>query len=141
MKYWKWKILTNLLVLSSIFNISNAQKIIDCNPAINPPTVIAPSDKPETRYPIAAPGKMACAIASPVKLICRSIKNTPTGVAPTDTAMQPKSARRMKPKSAKGATTKSQIMPPSFHRHVACRCKPHTSAAHGTGFPTSEPLP
>ncbi|MEJ6753625.1 MAG: hypothetical protein QNK57_00435 [Flavobacteriales bacterium] len=29
MKYWKWKILTNLLVLSSIFNISNAQKIIE----------------------------------------------------------------------------------------------------------------
>ena len=38
--------------------------------------------------PIAAPGKIAWAIASPVKLMRRSIKNTPTGAAPKDKAAQ-----------------------------------------------------
>ena len=80
-------------------------------PAISPPTVIAPSERPATRKPTAAPGRIAHAIASPVRLMRRSIRKTPTGVAPTETAMHPISARRMKPKSAKGWTRSSHIMP------------------------------
>ena len=34
---------------------------------------------PETRKPIAAPGRIACAIASPIRLMRRSIRNTPIG--------------------------------------------------------------
>ena len=48
-------------------------------PAISPPAVMANSESPETRKPIAAPGRIACAIASPTRLMRRSIRNTPTG--------------------------------------------------------------
>ena len=40
---------------------------------------MANSDKPPSRKPIAAPGRMACAIASPIRLMRRSIRNTPIG--------------------------------------------------------------
>ena len=86
-------------------------------PAISPPMVIAPSERPATRKPTAAPGRIAWAIASPVRLMRRSIRNTPTGVAPTEIAMQPISARRMKPKSGEG-------LDDEFPHHAALR--PHT---------------
>ena len=50
-------------------------------PATRPPRVIAGSDSPATRKPTAAPGRIACAMASPVRLMRRSIRNTPTGAA------------------------------------------------------------
>ena len=71
-------------------------------PAISPPAVMANSERPETRKPIAAPGRIACAIASPTRLMRRSIRNTPTGPAPSASASVPTSARRMKANSTKG---------------------------------------
>ena len=69
------------------------------------------------RYPIAAPGSIACAIASPVKLMRLNIKKTPMGVAPTDTAMQPINARLMKPKFENGSIKISQIMQQFSHKY------------------------
>ena len=39
--------------------------------------------RPENRKPIAAPGRIACAMASPTRLMRRSIRNTPMAPAPT----------------------------------------------------------
>ena len=55
-------------------------------PAIRPPPAIANRLKPASRKPIAAPGRMACAMASPIRLMRRSIRNTPIGGAPSDSA-------------------------------------------------------
>src|ERR1051325_7329027 len=38
--------------------------------------------RPATMKPAATPGRMACDIASPMRLIRRSIRNTPTGATP-----------------------------------------------------------
>ena len=76
-------------------------------PAISPPAVMANSERPDTRKPIAAPGRIACAIASPTRLMRRSIRNTPTGPAPSASASVPTSARRMKANSTKGAMSVS----------------------------------
>src|SRR5688572_10685429 len=46
---------------------------------------------------------MACAMASPVRLMRLSIRNTPTGQDESDSISEPARARCMKPKSAKGA--------------------------------------
>jgi hypothetical protein len=46
---------------------------------------------------------MACAMASPIRLIRRSIRNTPIGPAPIANANAPTSARRMKSNSMNGA--------------------------------------
>ncbi|MNT58943.1 hypothetical protein D3C72_1964120 [compost metagenome] len=62
-----------------------------------PPSIMAPSDSPDSRNPAATPGKIACDIASPIKLMRRSTRNTPNGDAPSDKAQAPASARRMKP--------------------------------------------
>ncbi len=59
---------------------------------------------------MAAPGKIAWLMASPIRLMRRSIRNTPMGGAPSDSARQPTSARRMKANSMKGWVTAS-IMP------------------------------
>ena len=71
---------------------------------------MAGSDSPATRKPIAAPGRIAWLMASPIRLMRRSIRNTPIGGAPSDSARQPTSARRMKANSMKGWVTAS-IMP------------------------------
>ena len=42
-------------------------------------------------------------MASPVRLMRRSIRNTPTGQEPSDSISEPASARCMKPKSTNGA--------------------------------------
>ena len=44
-----------------------------------PPPAIANTLKPAIRNPIATPGKIACDSASPIRLMRRSIKNTPIG--------------------------------------------------------------
>ncbi len=62
-----------------------------------PPSIIAPNDKPDSRKPAATPGRMACDMASPIRLMRRSTRNTPNGAAPSDKALAPASARRMKP--------------------------------------------
>ncbi|MNR26281.1 hypothetical protein D3C85_1434830 [compost metagenome] len=62
-----------------------------------PPSIMAPKDSPDSRNPAATPGKMACDMASPIKLMRRSTRNTPSGAAPSDKAQAPASARRMKP--------------------------------------------
>ena len=77
------------------------------NPAISPPAVMANSERPESRKPIAAPGRIACAMASPTRLMRRSIRNTPTGAAPSASANVPTSARRMNSNSANGAMSVS----------------------------------
>ncbi len=78
-------------------------------PAISPPLASANRLRPATRKPIAAPGKIACAMASPIRLMRRSIRNTPIGAAPSDSANAPASARRMNSYSAKGAIRRSYI--------------------------------
>ncbi len=50
-------------------------------PATRPPSVMAKTSRPAARNPIATPGRMACAMASPTRLIRRSIRNTPIGPA------------------------------------------------------------
>ena len=64
---------------------------------------------PDTRKPTAAPGRMACAMASPTRLMRRSIRNTPIGPAPSANASTPASARRMNSNSANGAIRNSYI--------------------------------
>ena len=71
--------------------------------AASPPAVMANRLRPERRKPIAAPSRIACAIASPTRLMRRSIRNTPIGPAPNANASAPTSARRMKANSTKGA--------------------------------------
>ena len=63
--------------------------------------------RPATRKPIATPGRMACDSASPIRLIRRSIRNTPIGGALNASADVATSARRMKSSSAKGAISVS----------------------------------
>src|SRR4051794_21699116 len=72
-------------------------------PAISPPAVMAKRLRPANIKPIAAPGRIACAMASPTRLIRRSIRNTPSGPAPSASAVVPASARRMNSNSKKGA--------------------------------------
>ena len=76
-------------------------------PAISPPVVMANNERPESKKPIAAPGKIACAMASPTRLIRRSIRNTPMGAAPSASAITAASARRMNSNSVKGAISAS----------------------------------
>ncbi len=52
---------------------------------------------------MAAPGSSECASASPIRLMRRRIRNTPIAEPPIDSARLATRARRMKPKSAKGA--------------------------------------
>ncbi len=79
-------------------------------PAISPPVAIAKRLSPEIRKPMAAPGRIACAMASPTRLIRRSIRNTPMGPAPNASASTPASARRMNSNSEKGAMRRSYMM-------------------------------
>ena len=76
-------------------------------PAMKPPRLIAGSDRPPIRKPIAAPGSNECASASPIRLMRRRIRNTPIAEPPTDSARLATRARRMKPNSAKGEITYS----------------------------------
>ena len=62
-----------------------------------PPSIMAQSDSPDSRKPAATPGRMACDMASPIRLMRRSTRNTPNGAAPSDSAQAPARARRMKP--------------------------------------------
>jgi hypothetical protein len=93
--------------LERVLRVTSPARMTTSEPAARPPSVIAPSDRPDTRKPIAAPGKIACAIASPKRLMRRSIMKTPTGPAPSDSAIDPTSARRMKSNSANGAISAS----------------------------------
>ena len=72
-------------------------------PARKPPRLIAGSDRPPSRKPSAAPGSSAWASASPIRLMRRRIRNTPIDEPPMASARLATRARRMKPKSAKGA--------------------------------------
>ena len=67
---------------SSVARATTPAPSATTKPAISPPAVMANSERPETRKPIAAPGRIACAIASPTRLMRRSIRNTPIGPAP-----------------------------------------------------------
>ena len=82
-------------------------RIATAKPAIKPPVVIANRLRPDSRKPIAAPGRIACAIASPTRLIRRSIRNTPIGAPPSASAITAASARRMNSNSVKGAINAS----------------------------------
>src|SRR5262245_30078648 len=66
--------------------------------------------RPESRNPTAAPGRMACAIASPTRLMRRSMRKTPMGPAPSAKASVPASARRMNSNSLNGPMRKSYSM-------------------------------
>mgnify|MGYP006201418447 CR=1 FL=1 len=59
---------------------------------------------------MAAPGRMAWAMASPVRLMRRSIRNTPTGAALSDSATPPSSAWRMKANSMKGPISRESLL-------------------------------
>lgn len=72
-------------------------------PAKIPPSVIDMSEKPQIRKAVATPGRIAWDIASPVKLIPRSIKKTPTGQALIERRIEPIRAFCIKWKSTKGA--------------------------------------
>ena len=52
---------------------------------------------------MAAPGRIAWAMASPVRDMRRRMRKTPTGAPASASAMAPTSARRMNSNSAKGA--------------------------------------
>ena len=66
-------------------------------PATSPPIVIGTISSPNSRKPAAAPGRMAWAMASPARLMRRSIRKTPTGQEPSDSISEPARARCMKP--------------------------------------------
>src|SRR5690554_2181141 len=68
---------------------------------------------------------MACAIASPIRLIRRKIKNTPSGPAAIASANEPAIARRINPKSTKGAINQSINMAKSL---------PHKDGAPNANF-------
>src|SRR5829696_5160240 len=59
---------------------------------------------------MAAPGRMAWDMASPVRLIRRSMRNTPIGPPPSAIAAAPTSARRMNSNWANGAMRRSYII-------------------------------
>lgn len=71
-------------------------------PAMKPPRVMASSDMPLSRYPTATPGRMACDSASPIRLMRRSSRKTPSMVVLSDSARHTTRARRIKPNSMKG---------------------------------------
>ena len=75
-----------------------------------PPRLIAHMDRPKTRNPSAAPGRMACDMASPIRLMRRSTRKTPIGPALIDRARHATSARRMKPNSMNGWISASYSM-------------------------------
>ena len=60
------------------------------------------SDMPLSRYPTATPGRMACDSASPIRLMRRSSRKTPSMVVLSDSARHTTRARRIKPNSMKG---------------------------------------
>src|SRR5690606_17655579 len=65
------------------------------------------------------PGKIACAIASPIKLIRRNTRITPSGPAANASENDPASARRMKANSVKGPKSKSMAFTGSLlHTNV-----------------------
>src|SRR5439155_725895 len=59
--------------------------------------------------PTAAPGRIACAMASPTRLMRRSIRNTPSGPPDSASASTPTSARRMNSNSVNGAISAACI--------------------------------
>jgi len=89
--------------LSSVVRATRPASSATANPAINPPAVMADRLSPAIRKPAAAPGRIACDMASPIRLMRRSMRKTPTGPAPSASAHVPTRARRMNSKSAKGA--------------------------------------
>ncbi len=99
-------------------------------PATSPPKVIAKRLSPEIRKPMAAPGRTACAMASPTSDIRRSIRNTPMGPAPSASANTPTSARRMNSNSMNGEMKRS-YMAISCR---ACRCPFVEGLAHTPRF-------
>src|SRR3979490_3238250 len=89
---------------------------------MKPPAVMANRLSPDSRNPTAAPGRMACAMASPTSDMRRSIRNTPTGPAPSASASAPASARRMNSNSVKGAMKRSCMDPNTPYAAVTlCR--------------------
>jgi len=92
---------------SSVVRATTPARIATANPAIRPPVVIANRLSPDSRKPTAAPGRMACAMASPTRLIRRSIRNTPIGAPPSASAITAASARRMNSNSVKGVINAS----------------------------------
>jgi hypothetical protein len=64
---------------SSVARATRPAQTATTKPATSPPPVIANRFSPNTRKPSAAPGRIACAMASPIRLIRRSIRNTPIG--------------------------------------------------------------
>ncbi len=71
--------------------------IATSSPESTPPRLMAGSEKPASRKPSATPGRMAWAMASPIRLMPRSIRNTPMGGAASERARPATAARRMKP--------------------------------------------
>ena len=86
------------------------------------------SERPATRKPTAAPGRIACAMASPVSDMRRSIRNTPIGPAPSASVTEPTSARRMNSNSAKGAIS-------SVVEHHGPAVRPPLAQAAAPGCP------
>ena len=74
-------------------------------PEITPPAAMAVSDKPENMKPTATPGSTAWLMASPSRLMRRSVRKTPSGAALTASASVATSARRMKANSENGPIT------------------------------------
>ena len=66
-------------------------------PTTSPPMVIGTISRPNSRKPTAAPGRIAWDMASPVRLMRRSIRKTPTGAQLADRRSEPSRARCMKP--------------------------------------------
>src|SRR5262245_36883863 len=94
---------------SSVVRATSPASSATTRPAIRPPAVIANRLRPANRNPTAAPGRIACAIASPIRLMRRSIRNTPTGPAPNASANAPTSARRMNSYSTNGPIRRSYM--------------------------------
>src|SRR3990167_715830 len=72
-------------------------------PATRPRRVSAGRLNPNSQKPMAAPGRMPWAMASPIRLRRRRIRNPPSGAAISASTTPPSKPRRMKANSTKGA--------------------------------------
>src|SRR5690606_21226744 len=109
---------------------TNPANIATKRPVTTPPNAIAPKCKPAVKKPTATPGKIACAMASPIRLMRRNTSNTPSGPAASANASEPASARRINPYSMNGKNSHS--MTPIIDNHL------HTNAAPNVDYRGSE---
>ena len=92
---------------SSVARATSPAPTAMTKPAIRPPAVIGEQAEPGEQEADRRAGQDGMRHGVADRLMRRSIRNTPTGPAPSASASVPTSARRMKSNSANGAMRRS----------------------------------